>query len=517
MNTTRRVLAVLGLLLALLAPSTHAYAATGTLTADKTSITEGETITFSYTTAEAGAKNWIGIYPEGKLPGEVGSLLWKYTPNTEGTVTLGETNADMTGSLMPGTYKAYLLANDGYEQMAPPVTFTVTEAPSGNPVVDLPTPEQLTVMQLNIWHSASRVDNGLQVVADIIQQNKADVVMLSEAGAATRGIERILDQTGTEYYSFSTGDSGVVSKYPIIETQELDWFGKAVVKAGDEEIAVYSGHLLYNHYANYLPRGYGGGTPAPLPTNEYGWNEIPTGPITDVSVISQINKASGRYLAVQASMDDAAAERAKGRSVLIGGDFNEASHLDWTEAAKDFQDHNGVVMPWDTTVTLEKGGYSDAYRELYPNVLTHPGNTWPSDNPDFPTTDLTWAPKADERDRIDYIFYHPGDALKVQSAAIVGPTTSVVRNQRVEETGQDVFVTPPGVWPTDHKGNVMTFQVMSDEAPVEPVKPTKPTKPVKPVHPVKPEKRRGKPVHPVRPVHPVMPVHPGKPQEKKAA
>ena len=329
------------------------------------------------------------------------------------------------------------------------------------------------MLQLNIWFAASRVKNGPQVVADIIQQNNADVVMLSEAGAATRTIERILDRTGTQYYSFSTGDSGIVSKYPIIETGELSNFGKAVIRAGEKEIAVYSGHLLYAHYVNYLPRGYGGGTPAPLPTSEYGWDEIPGGPITDVSVISQVNRASGRYQAVQKAMDDAATERAKGRSVLLGGDFNEPSHLDWTARAANQHDHRGVVMPWDTTLTLAHGGYQDAYRELYPNELTHPGVTWPSNNPDFPTSDLTWAPKADERDRIDFIFYHPGDALTARSAAIVGPSTSIVRNQRVKEEGQDVFVEPTGTWPTDHKGNVMTFEVAGD-GPTPSATPTSP-------------------------------------------
>ena len=41
--------------------------------------------------------------------------------------------------------------------------------------------------------------------------------------------------------------------------------------------------------------------------------------------------------------------------------------------------------------------------------------------------------------------------------ALVGPSGSVVRNQRVEETSCDPFDIPAGIWPTDHKAVLATF------------------------------------------------------------
>src|SRR5699024_5211496 len=82
-------------------------------------------------------------------------------------------------------------------------------------------------------------------------------------------------------------------------------------------------------------------------------------------------------------------------------------HLDWTERAKEQHDHHGVVMPWDSTLELEKGGYRDAYRHVHPDEITHPGVTWPAGNTAFPTSELSWTPKADERDRIDFVFDSP--------------------------------------------------------------------------------------------------------------
>ena len=79
-------------------------------------------------------------------------------------------------------------------------------------------------------------------------------------------------------------------------------------------------------------------------------------------------------------------------------------------------------------------------------------------NPDMPVERLTWAPEADERDRIDFIYYIPATGWEVKDAVIVGPKSSIIRSQRVEEDSQDVFSTPAGVWPTDHKGVLIKFK-----------------------------------------------------------
>ena len=75
----------------------------------------------------------------------------------------------------------------------------------------------------------------------------------------------------------------------------------------------------------------------------------------------------------------------------------------------------------------------------------------------MPVERLTWAPEADERDRIDFIYYIPAASWKVKDAVIVGPKSSIVRSQRVDEKSQDSFSIPTGVWPTDHKGVLINF------------------------------------------------------------
>ena len=58
----------------------------------------------------------------------------------------------------------------------------------------------------------------------------------------------------------------------------------------------------------------------------------------------------------------------QGRPIIMGGDFNEPSHLDWQADTKDLWDHNGAIIHWDCSMMLSKAGFKDAYREKFPNT-----------------------------------------------------------------------------------------------------------------------------------------------------
>lgn len=321
----------------------------------------------------------------------------------------------------------------------------------------------LRVLQFNTWLGGTEVPGGRDGIVDTIANVQPDVVTLSESGPdLVAGILTDLASRGQTYHdNDSPGDPSVISRYPIIESAHFPFWSKAVISVGGVEVAVYSGHLEYRYYANYLPRGYGGGTPEPLETSEYGWDEILTGPITDVALIERINAASGRTEVTRTVLVDAAGERRKGRLTVLGGDFNEPSHRDWTRRTRNLFDHNGVVTEWSTTKSIEDAGFRDSYREIFPDPVWSPGFTWPSDNLGTDPSKLTWTPKADERDRIDFIFYFPDRRIHLRDSVIVGPSSSIVRSQRVEESGRDVFLEPSWVWPSDHKGVLSTFRITS--------------------------------------------------------
>lgn len=88
------------------------------------------------------------------------------------------------------------------------------------------------------------------------------------------------------------------------------------------------------------------------------------------------------------------------------------------------------------------------------------GFSFPADNKSVIPENLSWAPEADERERIDFVYYYPNKNLQIKSAQIVGPTGSIVRGQRIEEQTKDPIIPPVNnQWPSDHKGVLITFYI----------------------------------------------------------
>ncbi|MBD0831292.1 endonuclease/exonuclease/phosphatase family protein [Aestuariibaculum sp. TT11] len=317
---------------------------------------------------------------------------------------------------------------------------------------------KLKVLQFNIWQEGTVVENGFQGIVDEIIRTDADLIAFSEVRNYngvdfSKHILEALKAKGHMYYAQPSEDTGLLSRYPIVEqtalypvTNDHGSITKAIINILGVEVAFYSGHLDYLNCALYLPRGYDGST----------WKKLDS-IITDVDVIQKNNLESMRDDAIDAFIADAEIEKQQGRLIIYGGDNNEPSHLDWIEANKNLYDHNGVVINWRNTKTLENKGFKDAYREIYPNPLTHPGFTYPANNPLVPLSKLAWSPEADDRDRIDFIFYYPDERLQLKDSKILGPIGDISRNERVLELTEDAIIEPLNIWPTDHKAVIAEF------------------------------------------------------------
>lgn len=315
------------------------------------------------------------------------------------------------------------------------------------------------VLQFNIWQEGAVVDKGFDAIADEIARTQADFVTLSEVRNYhhTRFCDRIVEalkQRGATYYSFYSEDSGLLSRYPITDSitvyplkDDRGSIYKALTHIGNTEVALYTAHLDYRNCAYYDVRGYNGNT----------WEKEE--PVTDTDSVLYLNRLSVRDDAIACFLREAAKDQAAGRIVILGGDFNEPSHLDWTEATKNVRDHQGLVIPWDVSLMLEKAGYKDAYREIYPDPLTHPGFTCPADCKDIALKKLVWSPEADDRDRIDFIMYAPFKGLSLTDVTLIGPEGDILRGKRIIETTSDPILKPLGIWPTDHKAVLATFRL----------------------------------------------------------
>ncbi len=120
--------------------------------------------------------------------------------------------------------------------------------------------------------------------------------------------------------------------------------------------------------------------------------------------------------------------------VFVVGDFNEPSHLDWTDAAAKSGRHP-IKVEFPTSLMMAQAGFTDTYRTVHPDEMAKPGFTWtPLKKADDPTI---------HHDRIDFVYFK-GKGVKVTDAKVIGEN----------EENADIVVAP---YPSDHRAVVATL------------------------------------------------------------
>lgn len=318
---------------------------------------------------------------------------------------------------------------------------------------------EMKVLQLNTWGQGTAVEGGGDGLIEVTNQTDADFVLMCELWSDKEFISSLINglkARGKTYYADGQYTTvGILSKYEPVASETFyptEEKSRPIVKAifeiGEKRVAVYSAHLDHRNYECYLPRGYSGAT----------WEKIDA-PVTDPAIVLEANRVALRDEAIANFIVEAQESTDNGTIIILGGDFNEPSHLDWQEDTKELYDHHGAVINWDCSMMLKEAGYIDTYREFYPSAVTHPGFTFPAGNKDVSLSKLAWAPEADERDRIDFIYYYPTKGIQLKEAALVGPTQTVAYGKFVESDSKDAIITPSAVWPTDHKGTLAVFNI----------------------------------------------------------
>ncbi len=310
----------------------------------------------------------------------------------------------------------------------------------------------------NLWHECTKVPDGVNNLIEQVWYINPDIATFCELfpGNEDSVIERltgVFEKRGRKYYYAKMDGRAIVSRHLIIETKRINqWCFKAVLDVYGTRIVVYPSHSEYRFYSCYLPRGYGDGSE--------NWGKLPE-PITDVMEIERIALLSGRTESARMVVEDAKTEIAEGSLVLYQGDFNEPSHLDWTRATADSFDHRGCSVKWPLSkYMIETARWKDAYREAHPNPVKYPGITWPTACPQLDESSIAWAKEADERDRIDFIYYHPDHRIKVKDAFLAGYPMSLRRAQAVCDESSDKFVISKNAgWFSDHRGVVAVFKI----------------------------------------------------------
>lgn len=241
------------------------------------------------------------------------------------------------------------------------------------PPPELAAGDAFRAMAWNIWHGG-REDGeeiGPRRVAECIRAARADLVCMQEtygSGAL------IADALGFELYLRSSNLS-ILSRFPIGETRRLHQpfrFGGARIRLGpDHELDAFV--LWINSTPDY-------------------WEQMNAERPPDAEAMVAAERATrGAEIADILAELAPLIEDADGVPLLVAGDFNSGSHLDWTEAARSA--HRGLVVGFPVSLAMAGAGFTDAYRAARPDPLADPGHTW---SPRFPGA---W------QDRIDYLYF----------------------------------------------------------------------------------------------------------------
>lgn len=248
-------------------------------------------------------------------------------------------------------------------------------------------PKILRVLQANIWHGGVHLGpQGPQRVAELLKSSGADVITMQEAYGSQN---LIADHLGFELHTVSPETNlALYSRYPMEKLKTSAYFNSnpALIQLPNKK------KVLLN--ACWLPYAY----KPPYTTDYYNTGMNPEGWIKEDTELSV--KTMGNLL----DKDVAPYEKPKDIPVIIGGDFNSGSHLDWTEKAKSL--HNGYVADLPTSKFMIEKGFKDSFRELNPDELTHPGGTFAVIYGHLQTS------------RIDYIYYK-GKGIKAASSKTI--------------------------------------------------------------------------------------------------
>ncbi len=285
---------------------------------------------------------------------------------------------------------------------------------------------QLKVLVWNIWHGGndeSLPSDGRPSVIEIIKTAEADLVLMVETyGSAPL----ISDSTGLDYHLISS-NLCIYSRFPISKklafTDSISSFnfGGVEIMAFDSiPIAVFDTWLHY------------------LPDTRLAPTHLP-----EDSVLAWENRGSrdDEVFKIVNSIQSYISN-SENIPVLLGGDLNSHSHLDWTETTKDTFNHGGAVVNWTVSKALTEAGFTDSYREINPDPLKQLGKTWISG------MDKNGEFGYSKEDRIDYIYYKGNKLKPIKSESYTCPPgdTLLFRGKKI-------------MYPSDHGFVLTTFEI----------------------------------------------------------
>ncbi|MEV7617424.1 HAD-IA family hydrolase [Streptomyces sp. NPDC089799] len=402
-------------------------------TATVAGLVRGATLPVTFAAGDD-APRWLTVHADGTLSGVPETAPWAVpTPVTQTTDAVAQTTEAGTETTDAGIQVtevtaavAEITAVDAHGATARlTVRIPVRRA-------DAPPLDRVRVMSWNLWLGGGFVDDHRDKQLAVLLGANADVVGLQET-AVHAGPELA---AALGWFHHSAGENlAILSRHPITATlgdPDVGFYGAtgARIRLGEDADGTAHDLVLWTAHLNYTPYGPYDACFDGLRAPELAAREEESGRVRE---IGDVLAAMGPGLA-----------DADRTPVILTGDFNAPSHLDWTTATAAAGLHEGHgPVDWPVSRAAERAGLRDSYREAHPDPVAAPGTTW---SPVHPRHE-DGSGRPEPQDRIDFVLHAGSRLTVVDSTALsygrISPWPDVAANE----------------WPSDHAAVITTYRI----------------------------------------------------------
>ena len=308
-------------------------------------------------------------------------------------------------------------------------------AQASDPAAD-PTPNAASdpaKLRVLVWNTEGGSNGygpeGRQRVLQLIRDTKADVVLWQESYKLndeniTLG-HWVARELGWNAWQSNSPHLCIVTPYEMLETfSHQPWHGVGA-HLKDPQGRTFVAWSIWIDWRHFVSRA-----------------SIDDPQITDAELLEMEAEKSSRLRQARDLMNrlEALGHLALNEPLLVGGDWNCPSHLDWTEAtAKAFPHRRALPLP--VSLLVHENGFTDTFRTVHPDPVAMPGDTW------SPLFEKRETGEPDPPERIDRLYLKNPDQ---------GPKLRAVSAHTLPEDWADArFPRETSPFPSDHAAVVV--------------------------------------------------------------
>lgn len=289
-------------------------------------------------------------------------------------------------------------------------------------------PDSLRVLIWNVYKGTNEVNQGPEKALKLIQDSKADICLLQESydikGDRPQFGPWAAEQLGWTAWQGASPHLCVITHYKVRKRFFYKpWYALGLELEDDKGRTLHA-FSIWMDSSKYLPDFL---------------QENPKA--TDAELLACESARHERAKEFTAYLEKESLTSLQ-TPLLVGGDWNCPSHLDWTAATSKALPYRRN-LPLPVSKVMEEAGFADGYRTMYPDPVKCPGNTW---SPLLRNAEEATHPM----DRIDRLYYKSNRKM---------PWLKSIRTTIFPETTENIDVPErERKFPSDHSALVFEFQ-----------------------------------------------------------